>query len=291
VTATAIREYRIPLDGVASRALELRGSGPPILLLHGFTDSADTWLPVLERLAAADRWALAIDLPGFGHADDLDRRAPVLPQLDRAVKAALRRFPPGSRPIVAGNSMGGLAALRVAQDPALALGAVVPIAAAGLTYTRWLRIIQETPQVQALLLNGWLLRAVPLPGPVFRYLVSQAYRNLVFARPSSADAGVLTRFATNIGGPGDVVRMLQMAQRALPELADPVDLQQITCEVLAIWGSEDRLVSPAGARTLVEALPDARVRMIEGCGHCPQVEMPDEIARALEDVAARVTRS
>lgn len=284
---TAIREYRIPLDGVASRALELKGSGPPILLLHGFSDSADTWLPVLERLARGGRCALAIDLPGFGRADHLDPRAPVLPQLDRAVKAALRRFPAGSRPIVVGNSMGGLAALRVAQDPEFAVGAVVPIAAAGLTYTRWLEIIEGTPQVQAVLLNGLLLRALPFPGPVFRHLVGQAYRNLVFATPATADARVVARFSKNIGGRGDLVRMLQMARRALPELADPVDLQQITCEVLAIWGREDRLVSPAGAHTLSAALPSARVTIIEGCGHCPQVEMPDQIARTLEELAAR----
>ncbi|MCW2990833.1 MAG: alpha/beta hydrolase fold protein, partial [Solirubrobacterales bacterium] len=59
-------EYRLDLAGHATRALELEGDGPPMLLLHGFADSADTWRRTLDRLARRGRRALAVDLPGFG---------------------------------------------------------------------------------------------------------------------------------------------------------------------------------------------------------------------------------
>lgn len=288
---TPFRESRIHLDGVLSRALELDGTGPPILLLHGFSDSADTWRPVLERLHRHGRRVVAIDLPGFGSADPVDPRVPVLPQLDRAVAAALRRFPAGSRPVVAGNSLGGLAALRAAQDPDLGIGAVIPIAPAGLTFSRWVQMIEQAPQVQAVLTSRLMLAPMPFVRPVITYFVGQAYRNLAFSDPSTADPDVVARFARNVGDQADVVRMLRMARRALPELDNAFELSRITCDVFVIWGREDRLVPPVGAHAIAAALPDARIRIIEGCGHCPQVELPDLVAGAIDEAAARVTRS
>lgn len=285
---SVLREYRIPLDGVLSRSLELEGTGPPILLLHGFSDSADTWRPVLERLASRGRRVVAIDLPGFGSADDLHPRRPVLPQLDRAVVAALRRFPDGSRPIIVGNSLGGLAALRAAQNAELGIGAVIPIAPAGLTFARWVQMIEESPWVQVVLTNSLLLSPLPFSQPVVRFLVGQAYRSLAFASPAEADPHVVARFSRNIGARADVVRMLKMARRALPELADAYELSRITCDVHVIWGSADRLVLPIGAEAISAALPSARISILDGCGHCPQVEAPDHVVLAIEELAARV---
>src|SRR5205823_12442045 len=81
-------EHRLSLGGFSTRALELEGDGPPLLLLHGFADSADTWRRTLDRLGRADRHALALDMPGFGAADRLARGA-VLPQLDAFARAAV----------------------------------------------------------------------------------------------------------------------------------------------------------------------------------------------------------
>src|SRR3954468_23137820 len=64
-------EHRLELAGTRTRALELEGRGPPVLLLHGYADSADTWRAVLDRLARAGRRALAVDLPGFGACAEL----------------------------------------------------------------------------------------------------------------------------------------------------------------------------------------------------------------------------
>ena len=64
-------EYRESFGGFSTRVLELEGDGPPLLLIHGYADSADTWRLVLDELARRDRRAIAIDLPGFGRADRL----------------------------------------------------------------------------------------------------------------------------------------------------------------------------------------------------------------------------
>src|SRR5688500_15045984 len=107
---STIREQRLELGGFGTRALELDTDtdADGLLLLHGWSDSADTWRPLLGRLARSGRAATAVDLPGFGAADRLDREAGVLEQLDRFVAAAIRdrsERSGGRGVVVVGNSL------------------------------------------------------------------------------------------------------------------------------------------------------------------------------------------
>src|SRR5918996_4212310 len=100
---TAVVEHRIEIAGHATRALEVDGGGPGIVLLHGWSDSADTWRPLLAQLGARGRRAIAVDLPGFGEATRLHDGA-VLPQLDAFAADLVERWA-GSEPVVvAGTS-------------------------------------------------------------------------------------------------------------------------------------------------------------------------------------------
>ena len=83
----SVLEHRIEAAGHRTRALEVAGNGPGIVLLHGWSDSADTWRPLLAQLGSRGRRAIAVDLPGFGEATRLHDGA-VLPAAGR-----LRRRP------------------------------------------------------------------------------------------------------------------------------------------------------------------------------------------------------
>src|SRR6478609_8916423 len=74
-TAPAVRQTAVELGGMATRVLEVDGSDPPILLLHGFSDSSDGWRPVLFELGRRGRRAVATDLPGAGWAQPMSRPA------------------------------------------------------------------------------------------------------------------------------------------------------------------------------------------------------------------------
>lgn len=137
-------EHRLELGGYETRALELEGDGPPLLLLHGYSDSADTWRLLLDHLGRADRRAIALDLPGFGTADRLDEREPILPQLDRFASAAVEWLDEAGT-VVCGNSLGGCLALRLAEREDLGLAGVVPVAPAGLEMARWFAVIERDP--------------------------------------------------------------------------------------------------------------------------------------------------
>ncbi len=82
-------EHRRTFAGYETRVLELEGDGVPIVLFHGFADSADTWRQALALIARRGRRAIAVDLPGYGTADPL-HNGPILPQLDEFALAAVR---------------------------------------------------------------------------------------------------------------------------------------------------------------------------------------------------------
>lgn len=278
-------EYETQVAGRATRALELEGDGPPLLLLHGFADSADTWRRTLDRLARRGRRALALDMPGFGAAGGLDP-GPVLPQLDVFAAAAVRRLhhATGEAPVVAGNSLGGCVALRLAERLDVKLAGVVPVAPAGFDHPVWFRVIETAPLVRALLHSP-----LPVPERVVRGAVGMAYRRLAFARPREAAADVVSAFTGHHRDRRMVARYLATGRRLLPELHHPFDLTKVEVPVLLVWGERDRMVPSSGSRHVLEALGErgsVDYVLVPHCGHCPQIEEPDRFAELLMAFAA-----
>ena len=265
-------EHRLELAGYPTRALELEGDGAPVVLLHGYADSADTWRLTLERLARAGHRALAVDLPGFADAAAL-APGPILPQYDAFAAAAVAHAAAdgGGPVVVVGNSLGGCVALRVAARSDLPLRGVVPVAPAGLEMPRWFSIIERD-----MLVRGLLGSPVPLPEPVVRTMVGAVYRQLAFARPRAASRDVVRMFTAHHADARSVRRFLDLGRRLLPELTPAAfELDRIGVPVLLVWGDRDRMVSHSGARHVVDVVATARYEQLAGCGHCPQLEAPD----------------
>lgn len=270
-------EHRLTLAGFDTRALELEGDGPPIVLLHGYADSADTWRQSLALLARAGQRAVAFDLPGFGTASRL-RRDPILPQLDAFARAAVEYAAgrPAEPVVVAGNSLGGCVALRLAERHSERLGGVVGVAPAGLQMNRLLGLVQRDPVLHSLM-------SVPTPVPSFvlRAAVARLYRRLALADPSAIDPGVIRAFTWHHRQRSRVAHYLDTARRLMPELRAPFELERIATRVLLIWGDRDRMVFHRGASDVLDVVPGSRLELLPGVGHCPQVEAPDRFAALL----------
>jgi pimeloyl-ACP methyl ester carboxylesterase len=279
-------EHRLTLDGYNTRALELEGDGPAFVLLHGYSDSADTWRLLLDRLARLGRRALAVDLPGFASADPLRPDAPILPQLDGFAAAAVREAAPDGGAVVVGNSLGGCVALRLAEREDLDLAGVVPVAPAGLDMARWFVLLERDPIVR------WLLAApVPLPGTVVKRSVAELYRRLAFRRPAAVDPKIAATFAGHVASREVAARILDTGHRLLPELRDPFRPERVRCPVLLVWGRQDLLVFQTGAERVLDAVPDSTLEVIEDCGHCPQLEAPERLMELLVDFPERAARA
>jgi pimeloyl-ACP methyl ester carboxylesterase len=270
-------EHRDSFGGFETRVLELEGAGPPLVLLHGWADSADTWRLLLAELSAAERRAVAVDLPGFGTSDNL-RQGRMLPQLDRFVAEVIRyAVDHGPPAVVVGNSLGGTLALRAAERcRELGIGGVVPVAPAGFDMAAWFRLIERNPVLQIL-----LAVPAPLPEAMVREAVGRVYALLAFPRPDDVDRRVIDAFTSHHCSRATVARRLRFARRLLPELVYPFHLGRVGCPVMLVWGQRDRMVSPQGVERVVAALPDTRVELLADCGHCPQIELPERLAELL----------
>jgi pimeloyl-ACP methyl ester carboxylesterase len=280
-----LRHDRVTIGGIPTRAVWSRGEGIPTVLLHGWLDNCDTWQEVLGLLADERRPAIAYDLPGFGVAPPLDPQGEVLDQLvDFAGRAVIRAAERAEAPvIVAGNSLGGWVALRLAEREELPIAGVIPIGPAGIRMAPAFFTIDRVPAVSAV---------IGLPGPVpeglVRSLAGVLYRQLAFGDGDVEPAVVdrFTRFTTDRG----VIRTrLDYAKRLKPSLDAPFDPERIRAPVTALWGDRDRLCMPAGAAELQQMLPHARIEMIPGCGHTPQIECPERVVAAIAELAGPQT--
>lgn len=282
MAATSVVERTRHLAGYRTRALELDGEGPPILFLHGYSDSADTWRLTLAELAERGRRAVAFDLPGFGRASPLSD-GPVLPQLDLFATAAIEEYAADGGAILVGNSLGGCVALRVGAQDDLPLAGLVPVAPAGLDMARWIAIVRTDPIISFL-----LGLPVPIPRPLVQAGVGQAYRRLAFRRPRAVEQAVVASFASHFSGRETLRQYLEIAGKLSWELRDPFELERISCPVLLVWGDSDLLVFPTGAERVLETVPDSRLEVIPSCGHCPQIEAVDTFVGLVLDFADSV---
>lgn len=272
-----VHEHRIEAAGHRTRALEVAGTGPGIVLLHGWRDSADTWRPLLAELAGRDRRAIAVDLPGFGEATRL-RDGDILPQLDAFAADLVERWADGEPVVVAGTSLGGCLALRLAETPGnVRLAGVVPVAPDGLEMPSWFDPIEQDPIVRRL-----LAIPVPVPGVLARRSKSSAYRQLSSLHPSQTQRDVVDVFSRDGETRADLAALLHSGRQLAPELsAAPFDLIGIRCPVLLVWGSHDRMLPHSDARLALDSLPTTQVALIEGAGHHPQLEATHRLLELL----------
>ena len=202
-----------------TRAVSSAGEGVPAVFLHGWLDNADTWLAVLDRLSVAGRPAIAYDLPGFGTAPPLDDGS-VLDQLVDFAAAAVTDAAEaaGAKVVVVGNSLGGWAALRLAELSDLPLAGVVPIGPAGIsmaplffTLDRHARRLADHRRPGAGAAGGCARGGrSPLPDARLR-------------RPGGVDKSVVDRF-TRFHVERPVIReRIEYAKRLRAELDDPFD--------------------------------------------------------------------
>ncbi|MEU8896990.1 alpha/beta hydrolase [Nocardia sp. NPDC048505] len=279
-----ISETTTRYNGVGTRALSVTGSGTPILLLHGYADSADTWRGVLRELERRGRTAYAVDLPGFGLADPR-LPGPLTPQFEAFVDALVSDLGPV---VLVGNSLGAATALRAAARAADDSVAAVVTLDEPLMARHWLSRAARLSDF------AWFFRlvaALPVPDQVVHWCVRRAVGLVVYGPGHRADAEFLATATRSIpdmraaaARGGDAIRYARENPDGHSEL--PLDRP-----LLILHGAQDRIIPVAAAHALHALLPTSELTILPGVGHCPQLDVPHQIAQLILDFLARTTEN
>jgi pimeloyl-ACP methyl ester carboxylesterase len=266
------------------------GSGPArIVLVHGLGGSHLNWMRVAPQLTRYGR-VLALDLPGFGLTPVNGRLATVpayAALLDRVIERTC------TEPVVlVGNSMGGLIALKEASlHPAPVAGLVLVDAVLPSPWSR------RRPALVSLAFAAYLLPA--LGRRLLRHardrlsvedLVEGALR-LCAERPETIPADVvdahiqLERLRGRLREE-DTAYVLA-AHSIIRALVHRVGLRRLVRRVrvptLVIHGERDRLVRVGAARQAQRHHPDWELQVLDGVGHIPMLEAPQQFLAIVDD--------
>ena len=264
MTATRTSEPGwLTVDGVKLDIVE-RGQGRPILWLHG-EEGLDSNAPFLDRLAGLGR-VLAPSHPGFGHTPDADGIDTVddlaYLYLDLLTERNARDA------VVIGSSLGGWIAAEIAVKCADSLGKLVLVGPLGIKVGD--RETRDIPDIFAL-----------HPDEVTRLQYHDPARVAVDYTKLSDDR--LTAIARD--------REATAFYAWEPYFHNPKlrrRLHRITVPTLLLWGAEDRFVTASyyGA-AYRDAIPGARLELIEGAGHFPHLEQPEALVARIRAFAGQ----
>jgi pimeloyl-ACP methyl ester carboxylesterase len=249
-----------------------RGTGEPLVLIHGIGHHLQGWDPVVHELTDAFE-VIAVDSPGFGRSAPLP--AGVVPDIGAYADAFATWFAELGldRPHVAGNSMGGGIALELARRGAVrSATAISPVGF-------WNDAERRFCDLSLKVLVGM---PGPVRGPVRAFAGTLVGRTVLgaqlFGRPWRMPGAELQSVFDDAWGAevfGDVLAAFERYDFAHGEELDGVP-------VTVAWGSRDYLLlyGPQSRRAR-ERLPRARHVTLHGMGHTPFTDDPGMVASVI----------
>lgn len=252
------------------------GEGPPILLIHGYGDTADGWRRVVPGLLAQHR-VIALDVPPFGRSGEppaghlMDFYRLFFPELLEQLGV--------TRTAVIGHSLGGAIALHLTiAHPELVerLGLVAP-AGIGKAPPWWWHLLSAWPVGRA---------AMSIPSPLTPILIRAGMRHFLDQRlfHDPRKLGTEIRHLVSMhSSPRDFDRLMTAGRCCLECYTGTLleDSTQLDIPIWMAWGRHDGLVPVEHAVEFGQAHPRAVVHVFEDCGHYPHIELPGRFNRLL----------
>jgi pimeloyl-ACP methyl ester carboxylesterase len=261
----------VPTDDGAELAVTDLGTGPTVVLAHGWTEQREVWAPVVRRLLDAGHRVVLYDQRGHG-SSTTGSDGCTIPRLGRDLRAVLEAVDARDA-VLAGHSMGGMTIMSLATEHPEVLAerarglVLVATAASGLSRGRLDRFAAR------LMASRWFIALYRSPlGP---RLVRRTFGTVIRREHLR-----LTRDL--------FVACTPAARRQWFEAMGPMDLRPclpaITLPTVVMVGTLDRLTPPHHSDALVAAIPGARLVSFDELGHQLPLEAAHEVAEAIRSL-------
>lgn len=252
-----------------------RGSGKPLLLIHGIGSSHRSWDLIVDELAA-HRDVIAVDLPGFGTTPPLKGETSI-----RTLADAVTNFLDDHDLLgidAVGSSMGARLVLELARRGGV-LGAVVSLDPGGFWAGWEVPFFYHSVRLSAQLVDALQPVLPALTGnPISRSLLFVQFS----ARPWNIPAPIaLQELRTFTPTPVFSELLDNLAHGEGQKGAQAGSIRQ---PLVIGWGRQDRVCLPNQAERAMDLFPDAHLHWFDHCGHFPQLDTPDEATQLILDV-------
>ena len=275
----------VTLDGVRWRYLRA-GSGPPLLLIHGFMAYSFSWRFNMEALSRHFS-VYAVDLPGCGFSQRTDEPQCSLASDAEGVLRFMDHFGMEQADVL-GTSRGGgvaivLAALAAQQSKQHLIRRLALVCA----INPWSSYGRFLTRLLSMAMGGLFVTRVL---PRQHWLMLRYFRKL-YGDPSRIAPGSIEGYTAGLDVPGSFEHILRIVRSWHCDLALIEESLPATSELptLLLWGSRDTAVYPSSAYALQRRLKNSALVMLDGVGHVPYEEVPDEFNRVICDFLLRDT--
>lgn len=250
---------------------ETHGSGPPVILLHGWLGSWQTWRSTMVAMAR-DYKFYALDFWGFGDSDKKRERFEVMDFVD-LVNQFMDRLGIVSAPIV-GHSMGGSVSLGVTVKYPERVKKVAVVGSPVYGKEGFMPMLLPFA-------NPLFARAIWSSPALFRLGMRLIYAPLI-TRKESSEFYKMTAPATDVTTLESFFRSIASLQRV--DLRE--DLKKVSQPALGVYGKLDVLINPRQRFTFQESLANSDVLYMPGSGHIPMMDEPELFNEGLKKFLA-----
>lgn len=250
-------------EGVKINNLEVNykvgGAGAPLLILHGWGASSDSWQDIQKLLGREGYRVICPDFPGFGKS-----KTPLFPWnvtdyekwvIDFADFLKLDKFS------LLGHSFGGRIAIKLAVDYPERIEKLILSAPAG---------IKAKPDLKTRLIFTVAKIGNMLFTPKHLQRFRDRARNFFYSIVRKRDHGKVNGVMKEI-----IIKILE-------EDLSPY-IQKINLKTLIVWGTADKMVPLRFAHIFHQNIKDSKLEILPKIGHSPHLETPEKLSKILVD--------
>jgi pimeloyl-ACP methyl ester carboxylesterase len=267
---------------VKGMMVHLRDEGPhddqvPIVLIHGTSASLHTWEGWVAALKGRRR-VISFDLPGFGmtgpftgqHYDHDDYRGDALARFTLDLLDELHI----QRAILAGNSLGGEVAWRVASLAPARVDKLVLVDAAGYDF-----VPEDMPV-------GFRIARMPVLSAMSEWFLPRGFVEdsvrSVYGDPTKVTGPLVDRYFELTLREGNR-HALRLRMQQLDMGKDSVRIAGLKLPTLVLWGGRDRLIPPPNGQRFARDIPGSRLVVFPELGHVPHEEDPSRTVEVVKE--------